>query len=90
MPHHGSNSSSTKAFINAVNPKWALASAGYRSRYRHPHPKVLARYNDTGVSVLSTALHGALQFRVENSKKLVRPITYRQRQARFWTRKNVE
>ncbi|WP_022952546.1 DNA internalization-related competence protein ComEC/Rec2 [Leucothrix mucor] len=90
MPHHGSNSSSTKAFIKAVNPEWALASAGYRSRYRHPHPKVLARYNDTGVSVLSTALHGALQFRVENSKKLVRPITYRQRQARFWTRKNVE
>lgn len=90
MPHHGSNSSSTKAFIKAVNPKWALASAGYRSRYRHPHPKVLARYNDTGVSVLSTALHGALQFRVENSKKLVRPITYRQRQARFWTRENVE
>lgn len=90
MPHHGSNSSSTKAFIKAVNPKWALASAGYRSRYRHPHPKVLARYNDTGVSVLSTALHGALQFRVENSKKLVRPITYRQRKARFWTRKNVE
>lgn len=90
MPHHGSNSSSIGAFIRAVNADWALASAGYRSRYRHPSDKVLARYKGAGVSILNTASHGALQFRVENSKKLVRPITYRQHQARFWTRKNVE
>lgn len=90
MPHHGSNSSSTEAFIQAVRPQWALASAGYRSRYRHPHHKVLARYQRAGVSVLNTATHGALQFEVKNTDELVRPVFYRQVKARFWTRKNIE
>ena len=44
VPHHGSNTSSTMAFIDAVNPKLSIISVGYKNRYHLPNTKVLARY----------------------------------------------
>lgn len=57
-PHHGSNSSSSSAFIQVVDPRLAIFSAAYRSRFGHPHKKVLKRYKDAGVKWLNTATCG--------------------------------
>lgn len=60
IPHHGSRTSSTPAFIDAVAPKIALINAGYRNRFGHPREDVLARYAERNVNVLRTDWHGAL------------------------------
>ncbi|HEX5634063.1 MAG TPA: DNA internalization-related competence protein ComEC/Rec2, partial [Gemmatimonadales bacterium] len=44
VPHHGSRTSSTPDFVDAVAPRVALVSTGHRNRFRHPHPAVIARY----------------------------------------------
>jgi competence protein ComEC len=52
VPHHGSRTSSTAAFIAAVQPRWALVQAAYRSRYGHPAPDVVGRYEASGIAVV--------------------------------------
>jgi competence protein ComEC len=59
MPHHGSKTSSTDAFLVAVQPQVALAQAGYRNRFGHPAPPVLARYHAHGIRVIDSARCGA-------------------------------
>lgn len=59
VPHHGSRTSSSAAFIDAVQPRVALIQAGYRSRYGHPAPEVLARYTERGIPVIRSDRCGA-------------------------------
>jgi competence protein ComEC len=59
MPHHGSKTSSTPEFLDAVRPQVALAQAGYRNRFGHPAPPVLARYRERGIRVVDSARCGA-------------------------------
>jgi competence protein ComEC len=57
VPHHGSKTSSTEPFLQALQPRLALVQAGYRNRYGHPAPPVLARYRDQGIPLVeSTAV----------------------------------
>ena len=60
VPHHGSRSSSTPAFIEAVSPSIAVVSAGANNQFGHPHPEVVRRYEDAGIRLLSTAEHGSV------------------------------
>lgn len=46
VPHHGSRTSSTPAFVEAVAPAVAVASVGLDNRYGHPHEEVVERYAD--------------------------------------------
>jgi competence protein ComEC len=41
--HHGSNTSSTDSFLDAVTPKFAAISDGFANAFHHPHPQVLKR-----------------------------------------------
>ena len=59
VPHHGSHTSSTDAFLDAVRPRVAVIQVGYRSRYGHPAPDVVARYAAHGISVVRTDHCGA-------------------------------
>ncbi len=59
VPHHGSQTSSTAAFLVAVQPQQAVIQVGYRSRFGHPHPAVLARYTAAGIPVVRTDHCGA-------------------------------
>jgi len=54
VPHHGSKTSSTTLFLKQVSPKIGLISAGYRSRFGHPKPTVVSRYQDQGIELLDT------------------------------------
>ncbi len=59
VPHHGSRTSSTAAFLDAVAPQVAVVQAGYRSRYGHPATDVLARYAARGIRVMRSDRCGA-------------------------------
>ena len=57
-PHHGSKTSSTGPFLDALQPTIAVVSAGYENLFHHPHPAVLERYAEHHTSVLRTDLDG--------------------------------
>ena len=63
MPHHGSKTSSSPAFLDAVAPRIALAQAGYRNRFNHPVPLVVARYDARGVRLVRSTTCGAATWR---------------------------
>jgi competence protein ComEC len=60
VPHHGSRSSSTPAFVEVVGPRLAVISAGYRNHFGHPHAEVVERYRRLGAEVLRTDVDGAI------------------------------
>ena len=59
VPHHGSKTSSTAAFLDAVQPRMALAQAGYRNRFGHPVASVVARYEERGIKLFRSSQCGA-------------------------------
>jgi competence protein ComEC len=60
VPHHGSLTSSTEAFIDAVNPATAIFTVGYRNRFGHPKPEVVERYQAKGIKIYRSDESGAL------------------------------
>lgn len=62
LGHHGSDTSTSELFLDAVDPDWAVASAGADNRYGHPHQAVLARTQESGAETLSTSLSGSITF----------------------------
>ncbi len=78
VPHHGSRTSSSGAFLDAVAPAHAVVQAGYRSRFGHPAPDVLARYAERGVALARSDLCGA--WRWDGGT----PTCERQRARRYW------
>src|SRR5262249_43203583 len=54
--HHGSKTSTTELFLEAVSPSIALISAGFENSFGHPHPGVLARLRARNITVLRTDL----------------------------------
>ena len=59
VPHHGSKTSSSDAFLTAVQPRIALVQAAYRSRFGHPAGEVVQRLQAHGAQVIDTAHCGA-------------------------------
>lgn len=66
--HHGSRTSSTQAFLNAVSPSVALISAGYENSFGHPHPDVLGRLSGRHAAVLRTDLDGLVTARTDGRR----------------------
>jgi competence protein ComEC len=60
IPHHGSASSSTQAFLERVRPSCAILSVSEQTLGRLPHPEVLRRYQRLGTRIFRTDKHGAL------------------------------
>lgn len=60
VPHHGSRTSSTTTFVESVKAEVAIISVGRRSRFGHPHPEILKRWNDSGVEVITTGSKGTV------------------------------
>jgi competence protein ComEC len=60
VAHHGSASSSSPAWIDALRPRLAIVSAGANNRFGHPAAAVLARYAAAGSAILRTDLCGAI------------------------------
>lgn len=66
-PHHGSQTSSTTAFLQAVQPRQIVVQAGRRNRYGHPSPAVLARYEAMGLAWVASPACGAYLWRSDES-----------------------
>ncbi len=63
VPHHGSKTASSAAFLDAIDPQLALASAGFRNHFGHPHADVVARLSERSIALLNTADSGYLHVR---------------------------
>ncbi len=83
VPHHGSLSSSSAAFLDAVKPRGALVSRGFHNSFGHPHPQVLARYRERQIEWHDSASDGALRLLLGRFGEVQ---GWRQ-QARFWREK---
>lgn len=83
VPHHGSKTSSTAAFINAIRPEFALFATGYRNRYHFPNPGIVQRYLDSQVQLLDTADSGAITIKIDASGAQI-PLRWRRQSARYW------
>jgi competence protein ComEC len=59
VPHHGSRTSSTPPFVDAVQPSVAVVQAAYRSRFGHPAPAVQARFDERGIAFVRSDACGA-------------------------------
>lgn len=61
VPHHGSKTSSSVAWLQATTPQLAIFQMGYRNRFRHPHPTVQGRYERAAITVLRSDERGAIR-----------------------------
>jgi len=66
--HHGSKNSSSEKFLKAVGAKYAVISAGYNNRYRHPSPIVLDRLKKAGMKIYRTDIDGEVVMRTDGEK----------------------
>lgn len=82
-PHHGSHSSSTQAFVEAISPNMVIYSAGYHNQHGHPHKDIVARYTSSNATAFNTAFSGALEF-VWNHGDFSSVQEYRHRAQRYW------
>ena len=70
--HHGSTTSSSKAFLSAADPDVAVISCGTGNSYGHPHTETLENLNAAGVQVLRTDLEGTVIL-CSDGKEVYRP-----------------
>jgi competence protein ComEC len=63
--HHGSRTASSGAFLDTVDPRLVVVSAGVRNDYGHPHAEVLARLGARGIDIARTDLDGTVRIDVE-------------------------
>lgn len=85
IPHHGSRSSSTSAFLQAVQPQAALVSAGRFNQWHHPRADVLARYRQQHIAVWNTIDSGQLSvhffpdhYQILTHRRNISSVWYRQ------------
>ncbi len=81
-PHHGSGTSSTAAFLAAVQPSVSVFQVGWRNRYKHPKKEVFERYGQLGIERLRTDEQGAVTLEFGD---VVGYEEYRRRHRRYWT-----
>jgi competence protein ComEC len=81
-PHHGSRTSSTPGFVQAVLPDITVFSVGYRNSFGHPHPAISARYREAGSRTMRTDVAGAVLIGFGPSGVQVQP--WRQLDRKYW------
>jgi competence protein ComEC len=81
VPHHGSKTSSSPLFLEALQPRLALVQAGYRNHYGHPAAPVMARYAERGIPVFESTRCGAASWRSDAPEQVV---CERERVRRYW------
>ncbi len=72
--HHGSRTSTTEPFLAAVDPSYAIISAGAGNRYGHPHDEVVQRLERTGANVYRTDKHGTIRLLIAADHWQLEPL----------------
>jgi competence protein ComEC len=70
VPHHGSKTSSTPGFIEAVSPSISIFTPGYLNRYKHPRPEVIERYQAANSLLYRSDYNGAIEMRFINHSQI--------------------
>ncbi len=87
-PHHGSKTSSSTSFIQAVDPSTTIFTVGYLNRFNHPKPIVIERYIDNMSDVIRSDFAGAIQLSFAASKKTniekIEISQWRKLKRRYW------
>jgi len=83
-PHHGSNTSSSQAFIQLVRPRLVVFTLSHNNRWGFPTPAVLARYRAQDVALYRNDQHGAI--RIHSLAQGLRVTTLREPPRRIWRR----
>ena len=65
VAHHGSRTSSTEEFLDALHPAFAIVSAGFENSYGHPHPAIVQRFADRHAALLRTDRDGLITIRTD-------------------------
>lgn len=81
--HHGSKTSSTAAFVEAVRPRAVVYAVGYRNRFGHPHADVVERYRALGAKAFRTDADGAVTIQVA-PQGTISISRYREQHRRYW------
>jgi competence protein ComEC len=83
VPHHGSKTSSTREFVQAVSAQHVIFTVGYLNRFKHPKPLIEKRYEESGALIHRSDFQGALTLdftRINN----ISVNALRQSQPRYW------
>jgi competence protein ComEC len=72
--HHGSLTSSSPEFLQAVAPQFAVVSARYYNAFHHPRPEVMQRFADWHVTTYRTDLAGAVSFYLDGTTVSAQPV----------------
>lgn len=72
VPHHGSKTSSTEAFVRGTHPKLAIISVGLTSMFGHPHKEVVERWQRTAVQLLTTGHSGTISVTTDGADLTVK------------------
>jgi competence protein ComEC len=84
IPHHGSKTSSTPAWLDAVQPSKAIATVGYRNRYHHPKAEIMQRYQSRGIASFRSDQDGAILIQPSEPTKSPAVSAWRKTHARYW------
>lgn len=88
-PHHGSKTSSSISFIDAVHPDVVLFPIGYRNRYHFPAKTITDRYQQKDIRQYNSADHGAIQFKI-GLTEISAPSLYREQAKTIWSADNTD
>lgn len=80
--HHGSRTSSLVEFVEQVRPSMVVFNVGYRNRFNHPHPQVVARYREVNARILRSDMGGLIKFTFGETG--VTASAYHPAQRRYW------
>ncbi len=86
-PHHGSRTSSSPVLLNTLQPQWVIVQSGFRNRFNHPAPEVLARYRQRGIRWVNTPDCGAATWRSAAPEAM---HCQRQAQRRYWQHQGLD
>jgi competence protein ComEC len=72
LGHHGSKTSTSELFLEAVKPQYAVVSSGKDNRYGHPNGEVVDRVTVRNIPISNTAAEGAIHFQSDGTRVWVR------------------
>jgi len=82
-PHHGSRTSSTPGFVEAVKAQAVIFTAGYQNRFRHPRSDVVTRYATAGTKLYRSDHDGAVLLDFEQHRGIA-VTRWREKSQRYW------
>ena len=82
-PHHGSKTSSTPEFVQAVGAKHTIFTVGYLNRFKHPKPEIEQRYAESGAHLYRSDYQGEIDIDFSKAQAL-QVRAWRQIQPKYW------